>query len=95
MTYYEIISKAAKELELPRTFVDRVYKSYWKAIREHVSSLPMLQDLTDEEFLALRPNVNIPSIGKLYVTLDRYRRMKKYERIKNEKLKEYVAHKKD
>jgi hypothetical protein len=55
----------------------------------------MLQDLTDEEFLALRPNVNIPSIGKLYVTLDRYRRMKKYERIKNEKLKEYVAHKKD
>jgi hypothetical protein len=34
------------------------------------------EDLSDEEFLKLRPNVNIPSIGKFYVTLERYRKVK-------------------
>jgi hypothetical protein len=46
------------------------------------------EDLTDEEFLKLQPNVNIPSIGKLYVTPERYRRLKdhykKYEQLKKE-----------
>ena len=46
-------------------------------MREHIISLPLKEDLTDDEFMALRPNINIPSIGKLYVTLDRYKAMKK------------------
>ena len=77
MTYDEIISKVAKDLDLDRDLVNKVYRAYWKAIREHIESLPLKQDLTDEEFLKLQPNVNIPSIGKLYVTLDRYRKVKK------------------
>ena len=70
--------------------VDKTYRAYWRAIREHITSLPLKEDLTDEEFLRLRPNVNIPSIGKLYVTLDRYHRLKKVGDIikENKKLKE-------
>jgi hypothetical protein len=34
------------------------------------------EDLSDEEFLKLKPNVNIPSLGKFYVTLERYRKVK-------------------
>ena len=78
MTYRKIISSISKELGLPYTFVDRTYKSYWKVIREHIEALPLKEDLTDEEFLKLQPNVNVPSLGKLYVTLDRYHRMKKH-----------------
>ena len=84
MTYEEIISRVADSTGLSKKLVDRTYKSYWKAIREHIVSLPLKEDLTDEEFLRLQPNINIPSIGKLYVTLDRYRRLKK----KSEELKE-------
>lgn len=78
MTYAEIISRVSDNLGLSEQLVDRTYKSYWKAIKEHIQSLPLMQDLSDEEFKQLQPNVNIPAIGKLYVTLDRYHGMKKY-----------------
>lgn len=84
MTYDEIIKKVSEENNLPKNLVDRTYRAYWKAIREHITSLPLKEDLSDEEFLKLRPNVNIASIGKLNVTLDRYKRMKKMIKIRKE-----------
>lgn len=69
----EIIRKVARELNLPEKLVDSTYMAYWRVIREHMASMPFKDNLTDEEFNALQPNVNIPSIGKFYVTLDRYR----------------------
>jgi len=76
MEYEAIISKVSEELGIPKTRVDKIYKSYWRAVREHIISLPLKDDLTDDEFLKLQPNVNIPSLGKLYVTLDRYKHLK-------------------
>lgn len=65
-------------------------------VREHITSLPLKEDLTDEEFLKLQPNVNIPSIGKLSVTLDRYKGMKKqYKRRLEYKENINAAHKED
>lgn len=93
MTYGEIISKVAEDTGLSKILVDRTYRAYWRAIREHITSLPLKDDLTDEEFSKLRPNINIPSIGKLYVTLDRYRRMKKMFMIKNNRYND--THKED
>lgn len=84
MTYDEIIKKVSEENNLPKNLVDRTYRAYWKAIREHITSLPLKEDLSDEEFLKLQPNVNIASIGKLNVTLDRYKRMKKMIKIRKE-----------
>lgn len=81
--YEEAVAKVAEELQLPKKFVDRVYRSYWKAVREHIAELPLKDDLSDEEFIRLQPNVNIPSIGKLYVTVEKYRWWKdKFEYIK-------------
>ena len=77
MTYDEIIKKVSEELGLPKVLVDRTYKAYWRAVREHITSLPLKEDLTDEEFMKLRPNVNIPSIGKFYILLDSYRTIRK------------------
>jgi hypothetical protein len=93
MTYGEIISKVAEDTGLSKILVDRTYRAYWRAIREHITSLPLKDNLTDEEFNKLRPNINIPSIGKLYVTLDRYRRMKKMFMIKNNRYND--THKED
>lgn len=95
MTYNEIIRIVAKETGVPKKIVDRTYKAYWRAIREHITSLPLKDNLTDDEFKQLQPNINIPSIGKLYVTLDRYRRMKrineKFNQLKKDK-KEHDTH---
>lgn len=87
MTFDEIIAEVAKKLNLPKELVEKTYKAYWKVVKEHIVSLPLKQDLSDEDFLKLQPNINIPSIGKLTVTLDRYKRMKKSQEYKN-KLKE-------
>lgn len=91
MTLDEIISRVAREQNIPIRIVDRTYRAYWKAIREYVCSLPLKEDLSDEEFLKLQPNINIPSIGKLHITLDRYRNMKKMYKIKTEQIN--AAHK--
>ena len=51
------------------------------------------EELSDEEFLKQKPNINIPSIGKLYVTLDKYQRMKRqYAYYQNLKKNNYVTH---
>lgn len=78
MTYHDIVLQVAASNGLSANMVDKSYRAYWKVVREHIESLPLKQDLSDEEFKELRPNVNIPSIGKLHVTLDRYHGMKKY-----------------
>ena len=96
MTYNEIVAQIAERLELPKGFVDKVYRGYWRAVREHIVSLPLKTDLTDEEFMGLQPNVNIPSLGKFYVTLDRFKAIK--ERIKiaiEQKNKDNATHQED
>lgn len=77
MNINEIYKAVSSQTDIPVDKVKRIYTSYWRAVREHIISLPLKEDLTDDEFMALRPNINIPSIGKLYVTLDRYKAMKK------------------
>ena len=88
MTYEEIISRVSAETGLTTRLVDRTYKAYWKVIREYIKSLPLKEDLTDEEFMQLRPNINLPSLGKLNVT---YHGMKKHFEMhyKNYKGKKY------
>lgn len=91
-----MVAEIAEQLRLPKKIVDNTYKSYWKAIREHVTALPLKEDLTEEEFGKLQPNVNIPSIGKLNVTLERYKGVKrKAERINRLKQENDVTHNKD
>lgn len=89
MKHKDAIEQVAEELGLPKTFVEKTYKAFWKAVREHISSLPLKDNLSDEEFEELQPNVNIPSIGKFYVTLERYKRIKKSYNSREEK---YAAH---
>lgn len=76
VNHKDIISKVAEKTGLPKSLIEKTYKAYWRAVKEHITSLPLKEDLTDEEFSKLQPNVNIPSIGKLYVTKDRYRSLK-------------------
>lgn len=95
MIYDEIIADVSVRLGLPKGLVDKTYKAYWKAVKEHIASLPLKEGLTDEEFMKLQPNVNIPSIGKLYITLDRYKRLKYVHNVKFKGNSKDVTHKED
>ena len=77
MNYPDIIGKVSKELDIPVEVVDAAYKSYWKFIRQTIQSLPLKDDIDEEEFAKLRTNFNIPSLGKLTCTFDRMMGVKK------------------
>lgn len=76
-----IYQKAIKEVSIkhniPVEVVTVAYRSYWEFIKATAQALELKVDLTEEEFNKLRPNFNIPSLGKLYVTWEKYINTKK------------------
>ena len=77
MKYHDIIDKVSQELGIPFEVVNVAYKSYWKFIKQTIQSLPLKDNLNEEEFAKLRTNFNIPSLGKLTCTFDRMMGVKK------------------
>lgn len=87
MNYKDIVNKVSGDMLLSPDIVDKTYKAYWKFIRDSIQELPLKNELSEEEFQSLKPNFNIPSLGKLTCTYKRYSRVKeKFKHIK--KLKE-------
>lgn len=83
MSYTDIINVVSKELDIPAKVVDLAYKSYWKFIKQTIQSLPLKEEISEEEFFKLRTNFNVPSLGKLVCTYDRVLGVKKrYNYIK-------------
>lgn len=77
MIYSEAIKQVSIELGLPPQVVKEAYKSYWAFIRNNIKALPLKEDLSKEEFDKLRTNFNVPSLGKLSCTYDRFIGIKK------------------
>lgn len=83
MIYSEAIKQVSIELGLPPQVVKEAYESYWTFIRNNIKALPLKEDLSKEEFDKLRTNFNIPSIGKMSVTWERYLGKKKQWELLN------------
>lgn len=77
MTYEEIISKVAERNGYDCSFVDKVYKLFWFCIKEKIKELPLKDALSEEEFKGLVTNFNIPSLGKLTCTYERWKGIKR------------------
>lgn len=71
------ILKTSHELGFPSEIVGKVYRAYWLALKQVVQALPLKEDLTEENFSKLRTSFNIPSLGKMFVTFDRYQGVKR------------------
>lgn len=91
MTYKEALQQVANELNLPVKVVKEAYESFWYFMRETTKTLPLMDDLTEEQFNELRPNFNIPSLGKLGVTYKRYTGVKKRFQVLKERKNERLA----
>lgn len=72
MKYSDIINKVSEELNLPRELVENAYKAYWNFIRVTIEELPLKTELSQERYRDLRTSINIPSLGKLNCTYNRY-----------------------
>ena len=59
-----IILSVSKNLGISPDVVEKAYKAYWVYIKTTIEALPLKEDLTEEKFLKLRTNFNIPSLGK-------------------------------
>lgn len=82
----EAYRKAADILGLSIEEVRRIYKAYWFFIRKRITALPLKTDMDEETFNTLKTNVNIPSLGKLNCSYDRYLSvLKRYKGKENEK----------
>ena len=72
MKYSDIICQVSEELNLPGELVENTYKAYWNIIIDTIEELPLKTELTQLEYGNLRTNINIPSLGKLNCTYNRY-----------------------
>lgn len=71
-----IYEKVALELGLNKSDVKEAYNLYWEYFRKSIESLPLKENLNEEDFNSLKTSFNVPSLGKFYCTYDRYIRMK-------------------
>jgi len=88
MNWSDAVDKVSQELGIPSEVVSLAYSSFWKFIKQTIQSLPLKEDISEREFAELRTNFNIPSLGKLALTWDRFRRCKwsfEYNKQKREK----------
>ena len=72
MTYQDIIKKVSEETGISNEIVDKSYKAFWLFIKESIQKLPLKEGLTEDEFLKLRPNFNVPSLGELVCPYNKY-----------------------
>lgn len=83
MEYKDIIKKASETLNLPYDLVDKVYKAYWRSIRQTISLLPLKELKSIDELRKVKRNFNIPSLGKLGVTEYKLIRMLNKDKLFN------------
>ena len=72
MRFKDIINKVSEELDLPKDLIENTYKAYWNFIKDTIEELPLKTELTQKDYNKLKTNINIPSLGKLHCTYNRY-----------------------
>lgn len=58
--------------------IQKIYKTYWKFIKETYSSLPDFYSITEEEFNKCKTIFHIPKVGKFYTTYKDVEKLNKY-----------------
>jgi len=82
------LDKLAQELNISKETIWNVYKAYWQFIREKITSLHLKKEMSEYDYSKLKTNFNLPSLGKLNCSYDRWLRVKKSNQIKLNSIKD-------
>ena len=85
----ETIEALSRKLNLSSSVIENAYKAYFLFIRKTAEQFPFKEDMDEKVFNKLRPNFNIPNLGKLACTYNRYTGMKKKNQLMKKKHVEY------
>ena len=67
-----IYKEVGNKLSLPSKVIESVYKAYWKFIRIKIEELDLKKGITEQQFNNIITSFNLPRLGKLGVTYDKY-----------------------
>ena len=96
MTLEEIIRKVSEEMNLPYDVCYKAYMSSWKFILEKAQALTLNDQISIDDFKKQRVNFNMPSLGKMNITEESFRKkIRRLEIIKEFKRKKDVQGKED
>lgn len=76
-----IIKLVSIETKISESTIEVIYRTYWEFIKDTFETLPLKSLENEEEFNKLKTSINLPSLGKLYVTWDKiekHRRRRTY-----------------
>lgn len=73
-----IYREIAEDLGLNESDVKDVFRLTCEFIRNKIESLPLMEDLTEEEFNKLKTTFVLPEIGKLGCDYNTYKSIRKY-----------------
>lgn len=79
----DIIKQLSEELNIEESDIIKVYGSFWQFIRDNIQKLPLKDSISEEDFNKLKTNFNIPKLGKMSCTYNRYKNCKKKYEITN------------
>lgn len=71
----KVIKELSEETGISPDTVKKIFKAYWFFIKSSIQELPLKENLSKEDFTKLKTNFNIPSIGKLSCTYDKWKRL--------------------
>ena len=77
----ETIRRLSQELGLPQDVIKKSYRAYWMFIKQSIEKLPLRDNIDEATFGELRQNFNIPNLGKLACTYNRYIGLRKRNQI--------------
>lgn len=84
------VKELSKKLNIPENVILNAHRGYYKFIKEKLEELPLKEDLTDESLDSMVKSINVSSLGKFFIDIDKYKRKKEIYKqyLNNVKAKE-------
>lgn len=67
-----IYKEVGNKLSLPNKVIEDTYRAYWLFIKTKTEELELKEGMDEQQFDSIRTSFNLPGLGKLGVTYDKY-----------------------
>ena len=72
-----IVKLVSIESKIPEATVEVAYRLYWQFIKDSLEAIPIRDIQSQEEFDKYRTSINLPSLGKMFITFDKVQKQRR------------------